>query len=255
MILEKIIKKKKVYLEMRKETSPLNSFIEKIKYKEGEVFKKAIAKKGINIIAEIKRASPSKGILNDSLNPIVLAGEYEKAGAAAISVLTEKDYFLGSDEDLTKVKATVGIPVLRKDFIIEEYQIYEASYIGADAVLLIKSILTKEKLKKYIALASQLGLAALVEVHTKEELEEVLECDAEIIGINNRNLKTFQTDINITLELADKVPGGKLLVSESGIFSGQDIKILREAGINAFLIGEALVKSGDVMQQMREFNR
>lgn len=252
MILDKIIEKKRSHIKKRKEILPLAEIKKKLPCKKGGALKKAILEPGVNIIAEIKRASPSKGIFKENINPGYLAKAYEEAGAAAISVLTEKDFFLGDNEDLVNVKSAVKIPVLRKDFIIEDYQIYESSLIGADGILLIKSALEKKQLKKFIELACDLGLDPLVEVHTKYELEESLECDAEIIGINNRNLKSFKTDITITKELANLVPKEKVLVSESGISSRRDIENLKRFGVDAYLIGEALVKSEDVNGLMRE---
>lgn len=177
---------------------------------------------------------------------------YEKAGASAISVLTESRFFQGSPENLIKVKNAVNLPVLRKDFIIDPYQLYETRYFEADALLLITAILKEEQLKDFILLARELDLAALVEVHSREELATALNCGAEIIGINNRDLKTFKTSISTTLELANLIPEHCLLVSESGIATGSDVKKLAQAGVDAILVGEALVTSPSVDNKIQE---
>lgn len=214
-------------------------------------FKKALNSIGISLIAEIKKASPSKGILNGVIDPVQLAQVYQNAGAAAISVLTESRFFKGNIKDLSAVKEEVCLPVLRKDFIIDPYQIYESRYIGADAVLLIVSVLSPSLLKDFMKLSEELGLDALVEVHSKEELFLALDCGAEIIGINNRDLNTFLVDINTTLELADLVPSSCVLVSESGIYSGIQVKRLAQAGVDAVLVGEALVTASNVDEKVK----
>ncbi|ATW24383.1 indole-3-glycerol phosphate synthase TrpC [Candidatus Formimonas warabiya] len=216
------------------------------------VFKKALQKPGINLIAEVKKASPSKGILKEGLNPAKLAGVYQHGGAAAISVLTDSRFFKGSREDFIAVKSTVAIPVLRKDFIIDPVQIYEAGQMGADAVLLIAAVLDGGRLKSLVELAGQLGMDALVEVHSREELVKALDSGGEIIGINNRDLRTFQVDLAVTLELAPLVPPSCVLVSESGIHTGADVKTLAQAGVHAVLVGEALVTAPHVMKKMKE---
>ncbi len=177
---------------------------------------------------------------------------YQENGAAAVSVLTEENFFLGSLEDLKRVKSMVRIPVLRKDFIIDEYQIYETRCCGADAVLLITSILTNGELAEFIELARSLNLSALVEVHNREELLRALACGAEIIGINNRNLNTFKTDLKVTLALCSEVPPGIVLVSESGLKSHEDLEVLREKGVHAFLIGEALMNHPSPGNKIKE---
>jgi len=197
----------------------------------------------ISLIAEVKRASPSKGPLRPDLDASSLAREYSAAGAAAISVLTEKDYFLGGFADLEAARAAAGLPVLCKDFIIEEYQVYEARAHGADAVLLIAAVLTRRRLEDLLATARSLGMAALVEVHNRSELAEALECRPAIIGINNRDLADFSVDIKTTLDLRPLVPPGILVVSESGIRTHDDVRMLQEIGVDAVLVGEALVTS------------
>ncbi|MGR3220724.1 MAG: indole-3-glycerol phosphate synthase TrpC, partial [Candidatus Anammoxibacter sp.] len=202
------------------------------------------------IIAEIKQASPSQGILRNDFNPVDIAKSYRKHHAAAISVLTIKYGFNGNIEFLEKVKKSVDIPVLRKDFIFEEYQVYESRAFGADAILLIASILDECQLREYHSLAKELGMDVLTEVHTLEELGKALNCNAEIIGINNRNLKTFDVDINTTLDLIKEVPEGSVVVSESGIKTRDDIELLEKRGVNAFLVGTALMKSDNAGNEL-----
>ncbi|MEL7568181.1 MAG: indole-3-glycerol phosphate synthase TrpC [Dehalobacterium sp.] len=252
MILEEIVAYKKSEVEVLKNRFSINCYAKSSPlYSKGR-FKNALEGPGIKLIAEVKKASPSKGILKEDLDPAELAGKYQEAGAAVISVLTDTHFFQGSVEDLITVKSTVHIPVLRKDFIIDPCQIYEACQIGADAILLIASVLDNQKLKCFIKLAGQLGLDALVEVHCREELTRALDCGGEIIGINNRDLKTFQLDIGTTLELAPLVPKSCVLVSESGIHSRTDIKLIEQAGVNAVLVGEALVTAADVTIRVKE---
>jgi indole-3-glycerol phosphate synthase len=212
----------------------------------------AIKGEGVRIIAELKKASPSKGVLREDFNPVEIAGTYEKNGAVAISVLTEQHYFLGTLEHLKEVRRNVSLPVLRKDFILDPYQVYESRAAGADCILLIVGVLTGQILKEMIGLSRELGMAALVEVHTDEELSKALESGASLIGINNRDLKTFTTDINRTVELAGKVPPGLVKVSESGINTADDIALLKAAGVDAFLIGEALLRESDIAGKLKE---
>jgi len=204
------------------------------------------------IIAEVKRKSPSRGVLREDLDPVALAAEYEQSGAAAISVLTDRQFFGGSTEDLRKIKDAAGIPVLRKDFIIDPCQIYESRAIGADAVLLIARILDQAQLKEYIELAGSLGMAALVEIHDQPDAEKALASGAGIIGINNRDLSTFATDVRKTIELLRFIPKGKAIVSESGIRTRMDILMLQYMGVHAFLVGEELVKAEDPGLRLRD---
>jgi indole-3-glycerol phosphate synthase len=216
-------------------------------------FKKAISLPGrINLISEIKFASPSAGTIRDTGNPTDIAITYEKAGAAAISFLTDKLFFNGDIKNLPIVKKAVSLPILRKDFIIDEIQVREALIYGADAILLIARILTESALRDLIQLAVELGLAPLTEVHDMNDLDLALKCGADIIGINNRDLDTFNVDISTTIRLAEKVPESCILVSESGITSGNDIRNLRSKGINAVLVGSALMSSGDPGEKVRE---
>lgn len=207
--------------------------------------------KGASLIAEIKPKSPSGGLLRRDLDVVALARAYESGGATGISVLTEPSYFGGSLEDLAKVKRSVGLPVLRKDFIIDEYQVHESAAYGADSVLLITSCLGDD-LKDFLSLTDDLGLEALVECYSKREVERAVEAGAEMIGINNRNLRTLEIDFNITNELAKHVPKDKILVSESGVKSPEDVKFLLNAGANAVLVGTALMRAQDPKQKLME---
>ncbi len=199
---------------------------------------------GINIIAEIKRASPSKGALNENLDPARYAVSYERAGAAALSVLTDRSYFKGSLADLALARRSVSLPVLRKEFIISEYQIYESAAHEADAVLLIARILSTAQLDEYLALCRELGLDALVEVHSEEDLTSASLAGADLIGINNRNLQTFETRIDTSIRLAPLLSSGQVAVVASGIGNADDLRVLKAAGIFNFLIGESLVRAG-----------
>ena len=206
----------------------------------------------IKFIAEVKKASPSAGIIREDFNYINIAKEYEAGGASAISVLTDKEFFKGELKYLSEIKETVRLPVLRKDFIIDPHQIYEARAAGADLVLLIARILTKEKIDEFFTLSHELGMECLVEVHDNDELEKVLETESTIIGINNRNLDTFETNLETTLQLCNRIPDGKIIVSESGIKTRADVLMLEEAGSDAILIGETLMRSRDISQKMKE---
>lgn len=199
-------------------------------------------KRNMGLIAEVKKASPSKGLIRSDFHPVQLAKAYEAAGTDCISVLTDVEYFQGSNEYLSRIRQEVNVPLLRKDFTIDVRQIYEARVIGADAILLIAAILTTAQMKEFLAVARDLGLDALVEVHDREELERVLELDASLIGINNRNLKTFVTDIRTTEELVRHIPQGKTIVSESGISSPDELSYLHSIGANAVLIGEHFMR-------------
>lgn len=208
--------------------------------------------RSMGLIAEVKKASPSKGLIREDFHPVGLAQAYERAGADCISVLTDVQYFQGSNEYLKAVRQAVNVPLLRKDFTIDPKQIYEARLIGADAILLIAAILTTDQMKQYLALASDLGLDALVEVHDREELERALELDTQLIGINNRNLKTFVTDLQTTEELIQYIPAGRTVVSESGISSVSDMAYLRQIGSKAVLIGEHFMRQPVVEQAVHD---
>jgi indole-3-glycerol phosphate synthase len=199
----------------------------------------------MSIIAEVKRASPSKGALAEIASPQDLARRYEDAGAAVISVLTERRRFGGSLEDLHAVRAGVSIPILRKDFMVDEYQFYEARAAGADVVLLIVAALSKNQLRDYYDLATELGMAALIEVHTHEEVEDALEIDPRIIGVNARNLKTLEIDLAAFTRLIPEIPDSIIRVAESGISERSEVEVAQAAGARAILVGETLVRSGD----------
>ena len=216
-------------------------------------FKAALdAKTGCAIIAEVKRRSPSRGLLREDFDPVRIAREYESRGAAAVSVLTDETFFGGCDADLSAVKRAVSLPLLRKEFIIDPYQIREARAIGADAILLIAAILTVDQLREYRELAASLGLASLVEIHDRKELEKALAAGAEIIGINNRDLKIFVTDLRTSITLAPLIPKGRIVVSESGIRTRAEIETLLKAGIRAFLIGETLIVAPEIGPKLKE---
>lgn len=202
-----------------------------------------IGRSNMHFICEVKKASPSKGVISHDFPYLDIARDYVLAGASAISVLTEPEFFLGSDRYLNEISKAVDIPVLRKDFILDEYQIYESKIIGADAVLLISSLLEADKLKRFIKICDELGMSALVEAHTAAEIEKALEAEARIIGVNNRNLQTFEVDLENCIRLRDLVPGDIIYVAESGIRTREDIKLLESAGIDAVLIGEAFMRS------------
>jgi indole-3-glycerol phosphate synthase len=255
MILDKIIETKKEEVAALKKVTSVEVLEEVIGDLEScRDFRKAISGADCSIIAEVKCASPSRGRLVEHFAPIAIAKTYEQNGASAISVLTDEKYFCGRKDYLTQIKSKVRIPVLRKDFIIDPLQIYETRAIGADAILLIVRVVG-QKLKEFITLAKNLGLSALVEVHTQEELKIALAADADIIGINNRNLDTFVTDIKTSVALKKLIPAEKVVVAESGIHIREDINLLMKTGISCFLIGESLIGAPDISKKMRELNR
>lgn len=215
-------------------------------------FENALKKSEISFICECKKASPSKGLIAPDFPYINIAKDYEKAGADCISVLTEPKRFLGSDEYLKEIANTVSIPCLRKDFTVDEYMIYEAKLLGASAVLLICSILSKAQIKEYIAICDELGLSALTEAHDESEVQTALDAKARIIGVNNRNLKDFTVDTENSSRLRSLIPSDVLFVSESGVSSAEDVKKLCEIGTDAVLIGETLMKSSDKKAKLAE---
>ncbi len=203
------------------------------------------------VIAEIKRASPSKGVLRADFAPAMIATSYACGGAACLSVLTDTDFFQGSDADLVEARAACGLPVIRKDFIIDPYQVYEARAIGADCILLIAACLDDARLRDLSALAQRLGMDVLVEVHDAAELSRALAVPGRLIGINNRNLRTFEVTLDTTLELLDAVPADRLLVTESGILSLESVTLMRSHGVHAFLVGEAFMRAPDPGTELR----
>ena len=257
MILDTIAASAKERVAAAKEALPLAEQIARARELDsntGFPFEQALAKKRMSFICEAKKASPSKGLIAPEFPYVQIAKEYEVAGADAISVLTEPAFFQGKNEYLTKIRQTVQIPLLRKDFTVDEYMIYEAKNIGADAFLLICAILSPMQLSEYAGIARELGLSALVEAHDEKEVEMALAAGARIVGVNNRNLKDFTVDIHNSVRLRELVPENILFVSESGMKTRQDIARLEQNGTNAVLIGETLMRSADkkaVLQELR----
>lgn len=250
MILDKIADKTIERINKQKEELPLDELIEMTKSLDWDTkfpFEKALKEKEISFICEVKKASPSKGLIvnEEDFNYVGIAKEYQEAGASAISVLTEPFFFKGDDDYLFEIATNVTIPILRKDFVVDEYMIYEAKILGAHAVLLICAILDENTLEKYIEIANSIGLSALVEVHNKEEVEMAIRAGARIIGVNNRDLKNFEVDLNNSIILRELVPKNILFVSESGIKTDEDVDALKVNDVDAVLIGETLMKSPD----------
>ncbi len=253
MILDKIVEKTILRVEALKAARPLEAVRKEALATPGSSpfsFENALKTDDMAFICEVKKASPSKGIISEHFPHLEVAREYESAGASAVSVLTEPDFFLGSDEYLMEIRQAIKLPVLRKDFTIDPYQIYEAKLIGADAILLICALLDTHTIREYIDIADSLGLSSLVEAHDEKELYSALEAGARVIGVNNRNLKTFDVDINTSLRLRKLVPEEKIFVSESGIKTADDIKVLMQNGTNAVLIGETLMKSENITGEL-----
>ncbi|NUO07924.1 MAG: indole-3-glycerol phosphate synthase TrpC [Candidatus Brocadia sp.] len=253
-ILDDIYKHKLSEIAENKKRIPIEILMKGIQKRQGTgYFSRALkSNTNISIIAEIKKASPSMGIIREDFNPTEIAHIYEAGGAAAISVLTDERFFQGSLSYLTEVKKAVDLPILRKDFIIDPYQVYEARAAGADAILLIAALLSKEEIQRLLNLAKELDMDCLVEVHTETELQKVLQTSAGIIGINNRDLASFRVDLGTTFRLRPMIPDGKIVVSESGIKSRAEIEKLFKKGINAILIGEILMKSADILTKLHE---
>ena len=204
------------------------------------------------VIAEVKKASPSKGVIRAHFDPAAIARSYEAGGAACLSVLTDVDFFQGSDEFLRQARAACALPVLRKDFIVDAWQLYEARGLGADCVLLIAAALDDARLSEFAFIAGELGMDVLVEVHDLDELERALPVPARLLGINNRNLRTFEVSLQATLDLQPMVPADRVLVTESGILARADVALMREAGVHAFLVGEAFMRAPDPGTALRE---
>ena len=253
MFLEEILslKREEIFLEERR--NPLDS----IKRGKGKKFsskslKKKLKKKGISVIAEVKKGSPSHGVILEDYFPENIARGYERNGASAISVLTEKNFFLGDDLHLSSIKKLVNLPVLRKDFIISEYQIYQSKKIGADAVLLIARCLERDELEKFIKVVKSIKIECVVEIHDEDDLKKIEGLKIDIIGINNRDLKTFEVNLETSFRLKDLLPSNSLVISESGIKTSEDIKALKEKGFNGVLIGEVLLKSPSPGEKLME---
>lgn len=255
-VLDQIVEVKAARLQATMQERPLTQIAQGVESGSAQTnisfFESLSRTDRVNIIAEIKRRSPSKGILREDFDPVSIAKGYERGGAAAISVLTEEDFFDGSPEFLRRARENVSLPLLRKDFIFDEYQVYEAAAMGASALLLIVAILDDQLLKSLLDLTKRIGLDALVEVHTQDEMARVVKAGARIIGINNRDLTSFVVDLDTSVRLAPLAAKGTLLVSESGINTRNDIERLRDAGFNAFLIGERFMRADDLSQAVEE---
>lgn len=256
MILDKIVERRKLQLIKEKSLITIEE-IKKVLDNNRDIRKdfplESILKtRDLTLIAEVKKASPSKGIINANINPVEVALKYQASGAGAISVLTEEEYFMGNSTYLSDIAKKVHVPVLRKDFIIDPYQIYHSRYLGASIILLIVAILDRDKLKEYLSIADSLGLDSIVEVHTEEEALTAIEIGARIIGINNRNLNTFEVDLKTTGKLMEQIPKDKLVISESGIKTAEDIVYLKNMGIRGLLIGETLMRSVDIGTAIEE---
>lgn len=256
MILDEIVAQKRRDLAREKEETPLSALEKRLAEKAPPLnFASALQGKEVRLIAEVKKASPSRGLLRPDLDPAALAQTYAAHGAAAISVLTEAHYFQGSLESLEVIRQALGsrpLPLLRKDFLFDPYQIYQARASGADALLLIVAILNQGELHNLLKLTHHLGLEALVEVHDRSELEQVLETEAKVIGINNRDLRTLKVDLRTTEVLRPLIPADRIVVSESGIHTRADVGRLQRCGVQAMLVGEALVTAKDTVAKMRE---
>ncbi len=253
MILDKIVAQKKIDLVEFKKNNSLEELKAKAKLMPKRAsFKEALEKGGLSIIGELKKASPSKGVIVSDFKPMELLKEYEKI-VNAVSVLTEEKFFLGSPEYLKEASKNSELPLLRKDFIIDEIQIYEAKILGASAILLICAILTIDEIKNFSAIAKSLDLDVLLETHDEKEMKMAIESDADIIGINNRNLSTFELTIDTTLNLLPMIPEGKVVVSESGFHTAEDIAKLKGTRVNAILVGESFMRTDNIEKKAQEF--
>jgi indole-3-glycerol phosphate synthase len=253
MFLQRILEHKRQEMAERKALLPLPEL--KRRLKEGPPplnFERAIRSRHEALIAEVKRSSPSRGRIREDFDPVAIARIYEESGAAAISVLTEQRFFEGHDSFLRQVRNSVSIPLLRKDFIIDPYQIYETRFLGGDAILFIARALDSGLLGEFLRLSSELGLSSLVEIHDEDDLEKAVSAGARMIGINNRDLSTFFTDLETSIRLAPLLPKEVAVISESGIRSRRDIERLRAAGVHGFLVGETLMTAGDITRKIKE---
>lgn len=253
-ILDELAEYAKVRVKEAKKLRPLDVVkTEALSKPKGDFeFEKALKKDGMSFICECKKASPSKGIIAEEFDYLTIAKDYEAAGADCISVLTEPKWFLGSDQYLQEITDAVSIPVIRKDFTVDEYMIYEAKLLGAKAVLLICAILTEEQIREYIRICDTLGISALVEAHDEAEIQMAVRAGARVIGVNNRNLKDFSVDTSNSRRLRQMIPDDVVFVSESGIKDASDIKLLNEAKVDAVLIGETLMKAQDKAAKLKE---
>jgi len=254
MILDDIITNKRAELAETKRRTPLAEVKARAQNAgPSRGFGAALSVSGsIRLIAEVKKASPSKGVIRENFDPLVIADAYEQAGASCLSVLTESKFFQGKLEYLEEIRKTVQLPLLRKDFIVDDYQIHEARAAGADALLLIAACLEQQQIEDYLGIARQVGLDVLVEAHTYKELDRALRAGAVIVGINNRDLKTFTVSLQTTLDLMRDIPDDRTVVSESGIKSREDVLMLQQAGIDAILVGESLMREKDIGKKVKE---
>ena len=252
-VLEEICAKKREHVDSRKSHEPLSTLKEKIKTAETpRGFLKNLKQKAPSaIIAEVKKASPSKGVIRNDFDPTEIAKDYEASGAACLSVLTDEPYFKGHDDYLKDVKAATALSVLRKDFMIDPYQIYESRALGADCILLIMAALDDSLAKDLKELSEELGMDTLIEIHNAEELERALDLSPELLGVNNRNLKTLDVDLHTSYTLAERIPPEIFKISESGIGSAKEIKTLQSHGYQGFLIGESLMKEQNISQKLK----
>ena len=256
-ILQKILKTKRHEISEKQRSSPLSKLKQLAEAEDKprafiEQLRKTANKNQNAVIAEIKKASPSKGVIRNQFDPVEIALSYERNGAACLSILTDQQYFQGSDAFIRIVKDRVTLPILRKDFIIDSYQVYEAKTLGADCILLIVAALTIDQLKQLSDLAKALELDVLVEVHDMTELEIALKLDIGLVGINNRNLKTFETTLKTTIDLIRSVPSGVTVVTESGIKTSDDVALMLANQVNCFLVGEAFMKSDDPGEALKQ---
>lgn len=254
MILDEIIANKKEELaETKRRTVFAEVKVKAIDADPVRGFGKALSgSSGIRLIAEVKKASPSKGVIRADFDPVSIARIYEEAGASCLSVLTESKYFQGKLEYLREIRNAVALPLLRKDFIVDEYQIFEARAAGADAILLISACLEKNQIQDFLGMAKQLGLDVLVESHTYKELDKALLAGAMLVGINNRDLTTFKVELRTTLDLLRDIPEDRTVVSESGIATREDVLALQQAGVDAILVGESLMREKDITKKVKE---
>ncbi len=249
-ILKKIIHRKQQEIGERKALTSMDDLMIEAKHASPvrgfvDSMKRHIAAGEAAVIAEIKKASPSKGVMRENFVPAEIAKSYQAGGAACLSVLTDVDFFQGSDDYLKQARAACSLPVIRKDFIIDPYQLYEARAMGADCILLIVAVLDDQQMRGLYTLARELGMDVLIEVHDAAELQRALPLNADLVGINNRNLRTFETSLNTTLGLLAQIPEGRIVVTESGIHSSSDVKRMRDNQVNAFLVGEAFMRADD----------
>ena len=256
-ILLKILATKKQEIAERSAKKSLNTLIETAKNALAirpfvGALQASVAAGKPAIISEIKKASPSKGVMREHFIPDEIAKSYQQGGASCLSVLTDKDYFQGSEAYLQAARQACTLPVLRKDFTIDPYQIYEARAVGADCILLIVSALQDTQMAELYSLATELGMDALIEVHDEQELERALKIDAPLVGINNRNLRTFETDLQTTIRMLDNIPSDKLIVTESGIHTLEDVALMREHQVNTFLVGEAFMRADNPGNELKK---